>query len=211
MAFHSYTHLIRKLFNAYRCGPPSRVTGTSPWASVDHLVSRLPLPTRRPVQPRFHCGCARHRACPRRQRQLVGSLCKRHAVTPLWRSDRLKAHGFRVSFTPLLGVLFTFPSRYWYAIGLTGVFSLAGWTRRIRAGLLVSRATQDAAMPDSASRKGLSPAAASLSRRFRSQSPCKKSGPTTPRGPGRTRAVWAAPRSLATTGGIILIFSSSGY
>ena len=25
-------------------------------------------------------------------------------------------------------MLFTFPSRYWYTIGLTGVFSLAGWS-----------------------------------------------------------------------------------
>ena len=53
---HSYTHLIRKLFNAYRCGPPSRVTGTSSWTCVDHPVSRLPTPTQRPLQPRFHCG-----------------------------------------------------------------------------------------------------------------------------------------------------------
>ena len=52
------------------------------------------------------------------------------------------AHGFRVSFTPLRGVLFTFPSRYWFAIGLPRVFSLAGWSRPIRAGLLVSRVTQ---------------------------------------------------------------------
>ena len=42
MAFHSYAHLIQKLFNAYWCGPPSRVTGTSPWTCVDHSVSRLP-------------------------------------------------------------------------------------------------------------------------------------------------------------------------
>ena len=42
LAFHSYTHLIGKLFNAYPCGPPSGVTRTSTWASVDHLVSRLP-------------------------------------------------------------------------------------------------------------------------------------------------------------------------
>ena len=48
MAFHSYTHLIRKLFNAYRCGPPSRVTGTSPWTCVDHSVSRLPPMTESP-------------------------------------------------------------------------------------------------------------------------------------------------------------------
>ena len=33
-------------------------------------------------------------------------------------SDRLRAHGFRVSFTPLSAVLFTFPSRYLCAIGM---------------------------------------------------------------------------------------------
>ena len=44
-------------------------------------------------------------------------------------------------------MLFTFPSRYSYAIGLTGVFSLAGWARQIRAGLLVSRVTQDTTRP----------------------------------------------------------------
>ena len=45
MAFHSYTHLIEKLFNAYSFGPPFRVTGTSTWTCVDHSVSRLPQPT----------------------------------------------------------------------------------------------------------------------------------------------------------------------
>ena len=39
-------------------------------------------------------------------------------------------------------VLFTFPSRYWFTIGLSGVFSLAGWSRRIPTGFLVSRGTQ---------------------------------------------------------------------
>ena len=42
MAFHSYTQLIEKLFNAYSFGPPFRVTGTSTWPCVDHSVSRLP-------------------------------------------------------------------------------------------------------------------------------------------------------------------------
>ena len=57
-------------------------------------------------------------------------------------SDRLRAHGFRVSFTPLSAVLFTFPSRYSCAIGLPGVLSLGGWCRRIRTGLLRPRPTQ---------------------------------------------------------------------
>ena len=40
-------------------------------------------------------------------------------------------------------VLFTFPSRYWYTIGLPGVFSLGGWSRRIQTGFHVPRPTQD--------------------------------------------------------------------
>ena len=50
---------------------------------------------------------------------------------------------FQVLFTPLLGVLFTFPSRYWFTIGLSGVFSLSGWCRQIQTGFLRSRLTQD--------------------------------------------------------------------
>ncbi len=49
--------------------------------------------------------------------QLVGSYSKRHAITPrtdlpVWRSHCMDAVGFRLSFTPLTGVLFTVPSRY---------------------------------------------------------------------------------------------------
>ena len=36
-------------------------------------------------------------------------------------------HGFRF-FSPLAGVLFAFPSRYWFTIGQSGVFSLGGWS-----------------------------------------------------------------------------------
>ena len=54
----------------------------------------------------------------------------------------MRAHGFRFYFTPLPGVLFTFPSRYSCAIGLSVVFSLSGWSPMIRPGFLVSRPTQ---------------------------------------------------------------------
>ena len=83
-------------------------------------------------------------------------------------SDRLKAHGFRVCFTPLLEVLFTFPSRYLCAIGLSVVFSLTGWSPLVPAEFLVLRGTQvppDA--PIRVSRTGLSPSAATLSCVFR--------------------------------------------
>ena len=77
-------------------------------------------------------------------------------------------------------MLFTFPSRYWYAIGLTRVFSLAGWARRIRAGLHVSRVTQDTTDWHVRTSKGLSPAMAGLSRPFLLSHTMTLCGPTTP-------------------------------
>eukprot|EP01085_Mycamoeba_gemmipara_P000713 Mycagemm_TRINITY_DN10368_c5_g3::TRINITY_DN10368_c5_g3_i3::g.713::m.713 type:complete len:170 gc:universal TRINITY_DN10368_c5_g3_i3:776-267(-) len=41
-------------------------------------------------------------------------------------SDRPEAHGFRLSFTPLAGVLFTVPSRYWFPIGRRRSLALDG-------------------------------------------------------------------------------------
>ena len=116
----------------------------------------------------------------------------------------MSVYGFRFSFTPLAGVLFAFPSRYFFAIGSRIVFSLGSWSTRIPAGFHVPRRTQ---VPHqrvrSVSPTGLSPSSARLPRRFRYQSvfsqlagssPC---GPTTP-----LNAVWADPRSLAATCGI---------
>ena len=103
-------------------------------------------------------------------------------------------------------MLFTFPSRYWYTIGLTGVFSLAGWARQIHAELLVLRAPQDTTTPPHASDTGLSPATVELSRTFSSH-PGYDSVVLQPPPRIETQRVWATPRSLATTGGIINLFS----
>ena len=103
-------------------------------------------------------------------------------------------------------MLFTFPSRYWFAIGLPGVFSLAGWSRRIRAGFLVPRVTQDTTKPHLASITGLSPSMTELSRTFSSRSE-GHNVVLLPRRCVATTPVWALPRSLATTGGIIELFS----
>ena len=56
-------------------------------------------------------------------------------------SDCLYAYGFRFYFTPLSGVLFAFPSRYWFTIGRSGVFSLGGWSPHVQTGFLVPRPT----------------------------------------------------------------------
>ena len=73
---------------------------------------------------------------------------------------------FQVYFTPLFGVLFTFPSRYLFTIGLSGVFSLTGWCRQIQAGFLQSRPTQVLNYMIYLTCKGLSPAMAVLPSTF---------------------------------------------
>src|SRR5574344_803509 len=57
-------------------------------------------------------------------------------------SHCLYAYGFRFYFTPLSGVLFAFPSRYWFTIGQSVVFSLGGWSPHIQTRLHVSRPTR---------------------------------------------------------------------
>jgi hypothetical protein len=105
-------------------------------------------------------------------------------------------------------VLFTFPLRYWFTIGVYGVFSLTGWCRQFQAGFLRSRLTQDTARPAQFVPTGFSPSVMSLSRNFSLMSSSKCS-PTTP--VQHATQVWALPFSLATTQGIIIIFFSCGY
>ena len=59
-------------------------------------------------------------------RKLIALLCLNFWICDIRTSGRSpKVSGlrlfvgirFQVSFTPLVGVLFTFPSRYWFAIG----------------------------------------------------------------------------------------------
>jgi hypothetical protein len=56
--------------------------------------------------------------------------------------SRLVDTRFQGLFTPLAGVLFAFPSRYWFAIGRQVVFSLGRWSSQIPTGLLEPRGTQ---------------------------------------------------------------------
>ena len=126
----------------------------------------------------------------------------------------MRAHGFRYSFTPLRGVLFTFPSRYLCAIGLTVVFSLAGWAPQIHAGFLVSRATQGPSRP-AGNRfrvRGFHPLRPRFPTRSATLPASSRRRPCNPaHGARGTAAVWAPARSLAATCAIILIFFSCGY
>ena len=171
MAFHSYAHLIQKLFNAYWCGPPSGVTRTSPWTCVDHLVSRLPHPTNTPYSGSLSLrlrASIRLTSPDMATRRLIMQKARRHYINMQLRP--LEGGWFQELFHSPRGVLFTFPSRYWYTIGLVDVFSLTGWSRQIHTGFLVSRATQDTARPGQRSHTGLSPSTARISNLFRSAS-----------------------------------------
>ena len=83
---------------------------------------------------------------------------------PLRGSHTLYASGFRYYFTPLTGVLFTFPSRYWFTIGCQGVFSLIPWSGRIHAEFHLHRVTWDTSRGLKASPTRLSRSLADLSR-----------------------------------------------
>ena len=113
-------------------------------------------------------------------RRFIMQKARRHSLSC---SDRLQAHGFRDYFTLLFEVLFTFPSQYWFAIGLSGVFSLTGWSRLIHAEFLVLRATQDTTTLRLPQNTGLSPSMARLSSRFFSITVLRERGPTTPHMP----------------------------
>ena len=82
LAFHPYPQLIQILFNGNWFGPPQPVTAPSTWSRVDHKVSRLFPLTSRPFKTRFRFGSVPEVLNLASEKQLVGSLCKRHAVIP---------------------------------------------------------------------------------------------------------------------------------
>ena len=81
MAFHPYPQVIQALFNVRWFGPSACFTRPSTCSWVDHRVSRLPPVTKRPVKTRFRFGFVPEELNLATEVQLVGSLCKRHAVT----------------------------------------------------------------------------------------------------------------------------------
>ena len=65
--------------------------------------------------------------------------------------------GFQVLFHSPPGVLFTFPSQYYYSIGHWVVFRLGGWSPHVPTGFHVSGGTLDTASDNRFSSTGLSP------------------------------------------------------
>src|SRR4029078_1449630 len=88
--------------------------------------------------------------------------------SPLTRLLLFVCTRFQDLFHSPSGVLFAFPSRYWFTIGRLRVFSLGGWSPHLQTGFLVSRPTcRKLSTTQVFSRTGLSPAMAGLSKPFR--------------------------------------------
>ena len=116
------------------------VTPPSAWPWLDHSVSGLLPATERPVQTRFRSAYAYRLKLAANRNSLTHytkGTPSRHVPLRLLVGIR-----FQVYFTPLVGVLFTFPSRYLFAIGHQGVFRLGGWSPHVQTGFHVPRPTQ---------------------------------------------------------------------
>ena len=101
---------------------------------------------------------------------------RRHSIALL---RPLVSVWFQGLFTPLFGVLFTFPSQYSFTIGLLLVFSLTGWCRLIQREFHQLPPTQDTLTSRLCTLTGLSPSTAELPNSFKLKSFLKKR-PTTP-------------------------------
>lgn len=176
-------------------GPPVPVTAPSTWPWIDHSVSGLHPATHRPIKTRFpYASPIRLSSLLNVSRWPIIQKVRSHTsrALPLFVCIR-----FQVLFHSPPGVLFAFPSRYWFTIGRWWVFSLGGWSPHIQTGFHVSRPTfRTLSTAVEISNTGLSPTMVKLPSLFFYLD---------------SYYVQAPPRSLATTCGISVDFFSSGY
>ena len=145
MAFHPYPRVIPSVFNRSGFGPPRGLTPASACPWVAHPASRPRRATQKVarLKTRLRCGSVQTLTSPRAAtRWLILQKARRHAA---WALRLLAGARFQVLFHSPPGVLFTFPSRYSFAIGHRRVFSLGGWSPRLPTGFHVSRGTLDPA------------------------------------------------------------------
>ena len=229
MAFHPYPRVIPPVFNPGGFGPPRGLTPASACPRIAHPASR---PRRATVKRWFNNSLSLRLACWLRLAAQRDSLAHSTKGTPSpcpCGPSGLRLLGgarFQVLFHSPPGVLFTFPSRYWFAIGHRN--RVQPWRVVPPASDRVSRARPYSGRERSRGAalrlRGCHPvppacpgrsAAPSLSDRAGGCGAPRALAPTTP-APQRPRAVtqapvWAGPVSLAATPGISVDFSSSGY
>ena len=143
MAFHPYPGVIPSVFNRSGFGPPRGLTPASACPWVAHPASRPRRATQKVarLKTRLRCGSVQTLTSPRAAtRWLILQKARRHAA---WALRLLAGARFQVLFHSPPGVLFTFPSRYSFAIGHRRVFSLGGWSPLLRTGFHVPGPTRD--------------------------------------------------------------------
>ena len=142
MAFHPYPQVIPSVFNRSGFGPPQSLTSASACPWIDHPASRLRHTTKNAIlKARFHYGSVQTLTLPHTAtRWLILQKARCHTAKRVL--QLLVGIRFQVLFHSPLGVLFTFPSRYWFAIGHRRVFSLGGWSPQIHTGFHVSGITR---------------------------------------------------------------------
>ena len=141
MAFHPYPRVIPSVFNRSGFGPPRGLTPASACPWVAHPASRLRRATERPVQTRSRCGSVSCLNLAAHRNSLAHST-KGTPSHPKGVLRLLAGARFQVLFHSPPGVLFTFPSRYWFAIGHWRVLRLGGWSPLLPTGFHVSGGTR---------------------------------------------------------------------
>ena len=134
----------------------------STWPWIDHLVSGLHPATESPYSDslslRLPYSVNLATECKSLTHYTKGTQ------SPLTRLLLFVCIRFQDLFHSPPGVLFAFPSRYWFTIGRSRVFSLGGWSPHLQTGFHVSRPTfLTLSSTLKISSTGLSPATAGLS------------------------------------------------
>ena len=116
LEFLRYPQVIQALFNVPWFGPPVSFTSPSTCSWVGHMVSGLRHNTKSalfrlgfPTAPSLQLNLASYRNSP------VHST--KGTLSPINGLELVVGTRFQVLFHSPPGVLFTFPSRYWFTIG----------------------------------------------------------------------------------------------
>ena len=141
MAFHPYPQVIAAVFNRRAFGPPRGLTPASACPRIAHPASRPRRGTQVALLRLAFASAPFRLTSPRASDSLAHST-KGTPSHPKRVLRLLVGARFQVLFHSPPGVLFTFPSRYWCAIGHRVVLRLGWWSTQVRTGFHVPGPTQ---------------------------------------------------------------------
>ena len=142
MAFHPYPQVIAAVFNRRAFGPPRGLTPASACPRIAHPASRPRRGTQVALLRLAFAPAPFRLTSPRASDSLAHSTKGTPSHLPKAMLRLLVGRRFQVLFHSPLGVLFTFPSRYWCAIGHRVVLRLGWWSTQVRTGFHVPGPTQ---------------------------------------------------------------------